>query len=45
MSPCTTHAAALLTHWLKMFTSAALIWQEHVHGKEDCEVGEESISI
>jgi hypothetical protein len=28
-----------------MFTFAARIWQEHVHEKQDCEVGEESISI
>ncbi len=45
LSPCTTHAAALLTPRLGMFTSAAQIWREHVHEKEDVEVGEESISI
>jgi hypothetical protein len=45
LGPCTTHAAALLTHRLRMFTCAARIWQEHVHEKQDCEVGEESISI
>jgi len=28
-----------------MFTGSAQIWQEHVHEKEVCEVGEESISI
>ena len=43
--PCTTHAAALLTHRFRMFTGVAQIWQEHVHEKEACEVGEESISI
>jgi hypothetical protein len=43
--PCTTHAAALLTHRLRMFTGSAQIWQEHVHEKEAGEVGEESISI
>jgi hypothetical protein len=45
LSPTTTHAVALLTHRPRMFTSAAQILQEHVHEKEDCEVGEESISI
>jgi hypothetical protein len=40
------HAAGLLTRRLRMFTSAAQIWQEHVHEKENyCEVGEEPISI
>jgi hypothetical protein len=45
LGPCTTHTAALLTDRLRMFTGAARIWQEHVHEKQDCEVGEESISI
>jgi hypothetical protein len=45
LGPCATHAAALLTHRPIMFTDAAQIWQEHVHEKEACEVGEESISI
>jgi hypothetical protein len=31
------HVAALRTHRLRMFTSAALFWQEHVHEK-NCEV-------
>jgi hypothetical protein len=43
--PCTTHAAALLTHRLRMFTGVAQIWQEHVHEKEACEVSEKSIRI
>jgi hypothetical protein len=45
LGPCTTHAAALLTHRLRMFTGAPQIWQEHVLEKEACEVGEKSISI
>jgi hypothetical protein len=39
LGPHTTHAAVLLTH------RPARIWQEHGHEKQDCEAGEESISI
>jgi hypothetical protein len=31
LSPCTMHVAVLRTHRPRMFTGAALFWQEHVH--------------
>jgi hypothetical protein len=38
LRPCTMHVAVLRTHRPRMFTSAALFWQEHVHENKDCEV-------